>query len=312
MVRQGFFDRKIRGILFALLACAAWGVSFLAPRALPDADANTIACFRFLFFGASSAVALFFRRGRLPPLRWSYFGEAVLLSASGYSIYYLCLAIGVKEAGVPFATAIVGLLPLTILIASTPIRGWARFWIPAILLAAGAVLVPAELFSDTYGALLAKSGEERAIGLGASAAALGLWTFFAVRNASFLRRHPEWPALEWAGVLGVFSGVASCALFFATRGTEIFVTAFADLRLLAWTGFMGIVGAWGATALWNEASRALPAAFLGQLLVFEAAFGLLYGFLYEARMPRTLEAVAIASLLCGAVLAMRKISQAER
>jgi drug/metabolite transporter (DMT)-like permease len=307
-----FSKREFRGIFFAMLACAAWGGSFLAPRALPDIDANTIACFRFLFFGISSGMALLIRRGRLPPFRWTYFGEAVVLSASGYSIYYLCLAIGVKEVGVPFATAIVGLLPLTVLIAATPVRKWWRYWVPALLLSTGAILLPAELFSDAYGALLEKSSEDRAVGLGASLAALGLWTFFAVRNAAFLRRHPEWTALEWAGVLGVFSGVGSGLFFFATRDTDVFLAAAGDVRLLVWTGFMGIVGAWGATALWNEASRALPAAFLGQLLVFEAAFGLFYGFLYEGRAPRVLEAVAIASLLCGAVTAMRKISQAER
>jgi drug/metabolite transporter (DMT)-like permease len=217
----------------------------------------------------------------------------------------------VKEAGVPFATAIVGLLPLTILIAVLPMRSLWRYRLPALLLVLGAFLVPAELFSEEYGHLLARTPQERAIGLGAAFCALGLWTFFAVRNARFLRAHPEWHALDWSSVLGIISALLSGAFFFATHGREGFTVGFADSEFLFWTAFMGIAGAWVATALWNEASRRLSAALLGQLLVFEAAFGLLYAFLYEGRAPRILEAVSIAALLSGALLAMRKLSQAE-
>jgi drug/metabolite transporter (DMT)-like permease len=297
------------GVFFALLACAIWGVSFLAPRALVHQDPEAIACFRFLFFGLTAFFAALIRWRHFPRIGGRDFREGVLLAASGYSVYYVSLSLGIKKAGIPFATAIVGLLPLTILIMALPARALGRYRLPALLLLSGALLVPAELFSEEYGSLLARSMEERAIGLGAAFFALALWTFFAVRNARFLRARPEWHAMDWASVLGMISAVLSGLFFFLTHGREGFARGFADSEFLLWTAFMGIAGAWVATGLWNEASRRLSAAAVGQLLVFEAVFGLFYAFLYEGRAPRVLEALSITALLCGALLAMRKLSQ---
>jgi drug/metabolite transporter (DMT)-like permease len=302
----------LTGVLYALAACAIWGASFLAPRALPRSDSQAIACFRFLFFGMTALLAVVLRRKQMPAMHFRDLREAIVLAASGYSVYYVCLGVGVKEAGVPFATAIIGLLPLTILIAALPPGSLWKYRLPAVLLVLGAALVPAELFSDEYGDLLARSPTERAIGLGAAFCALALWTFFAVRNARFLRAHPEWHALDWSSVLGIVSAALSALFFFVTHGWDGFAAGFADPEFLLWTAFMGIAGAWFATALWNEASRRLSAAVVGQLLVFEAAFGLFYAFLYEARAPRILEAISITALLCGALLAMRKLYRAER
>lgn len=314
-------QENLQAILLAVLACSFWGISFVAPHALSHVEASAISFFRFFFFGVSSAVALALRRKRLPKVNWQHLGwkratrfvgEAVVLACSGYSVYYFFLSVGVKGIGAPFATAIIGLLPLTILLASNPVGGRRSYLLPAILLFFGAVLVPAELFSHGYGEILGTTPSERVLGLLASVAALALWTFFAVRNASFLRAHPEWRSLEWSGVLGVLAGLTSAVFFFVDSGAEGFVDALGDRRLLAWTVFMGMIGAWVATALWNRASRVLSGAVVGQLLVFEAAFGLLYAFLYDGRLPRPIELVSIVALMGGAILAMRRLLQAGR
>ena len=41
------------------------------------------------------------------------------------------------------------------------------------------------------------------------------------------------------------------------------------------------------------------------MIVFETVFGLLYGFLFEMRLPHPLEALGIVLLLAGVVWAVR-------
>ena len=61
--------------------------------------------------------------------------------------------------------------------------------------------------------------------------------------------------------------------------------------------FCSVVG----NALWNHASRALPMALMGQMIVFETLFASLYGFLWERRWPGGLEAAALVLLVAGVV-----------
>jgi drug/metabolite transporter (DMT)-like permease len=299
-------------VLAALGAGACWGASFLAPRALSGTPSSAIALFRFLFFGLSSLVALALRREAIPRISGSAWKSAVGLSAAGYSLYYFLLSVGVKGIGVPFATALISLLPLTILLASTPLRDWSRLALPIGLIAIGGVLVPLELFGSAYAALLVRTPLERAIGLGATLAALALWTGFAIRNARFLVLHPEWGPADWAGVLGVAAAATAAVLFLAATREEapaLFLAAARDSRVLVWTAFMGVAGGWISSGLWNYASRVLRPAALGMLLVFEAIFGLAYGFLYEGRGPTPREGAAAACLIAGAFIGIRILSR---
>jgi drug/metabolite transporter (DMT)-like permease len=45
-------------------------------------------------------------------------------------------------------------------------------------------------------------------------------------------------------------------------------------------------------ALWNRMSRLLPLTLVGQMILFETLFALLYGFMWEHRLPTMLESAA--------------------
>lgn len=296
----------------ALLAGACWGVSFLAPRALLDSPPAVIALFRFLFFGLTSIPALILGRNRRPTIDLRTFQLALGLSLAGFSLYYALLALGVKGIGVTFATAIIALLPLTILLSSTSLREWRRLGVPIVLIAAGGALVPIELFGVSSVDLISRTPFERAIGLGSTVSALVLWTIFAIANARFLRRNPEWRALDWAGVLGLASALTASLIFLLIEREDSvreFVSALGNPRFLFWTAFMGIAGAWFSGALWNYASRVLPPATMGMLLVFESVFGLTFGFIYDRRGPTFREGLAAACLVAGAVIGIRLMNR---
>lgn len=310
----GDASRTTAAVVSGLVAGACWGVSFLAPRALADVPPTTLMFYRFLFFGVSALIALGIRRGRRPALGRTAVRGALELSILGYSGYYALLALGVHGIGVSFATAIVALLPLTILLASTARGEWAGLGPVIALIAFGGLLIPLELFDSAYASLLANGTGARILGLAAAVAALASWTAFAIRNARFLREHPEWRPLDWSGALGVAAMLTGFTIFLFAEGAEVpaaLARGFSDARLLAWTAFMGIVGAWFTSALWNFASRILRPAALGMLLVFESVFGLLFGFLYDGRFPTPREGVAVGCLVAGAVLGIRRLRAAE-
>src|SRR5206468_7815576 len=72
-----------------------------------------------------------------------------------------------------------------------------------------------------------------------------------------------------------------------------------------WLSFAGVMATVAilcsvtGNALWNRASRLLPLALTGQMIVFETLFALLYGFLWERRWPTLLETLAMVLLVAG-------------
>ena len=68
----------------------------------------------------------------------------------------------------------------------------------------------------------------------------------------------------------------------------------------AWIQFVGVsigvavLASIAGNALWNRMSRLLPLTLVGQMILFETLFALLYGFAWEQRLPQPLEVGAFA------------------
>ena len=63
--------------------------------------------------------------------------------------------------------------------------------------------------------------------------------------------------------------------------------------------------------LWNLASRLVPVTLLGQLLLSQTLFVLLYGFVYAQRIPRPLERAAMLLLTAGVLWSVQRHAQEE-
>jgi drug/metabolite transporter (DMT)-like permease len=63
------------------------------------------------------------------------------------------------------------------------------------------------------------------------------------------------------------------------------------------TGFVSVgvavLASIAGNALWNRMSRLLPLTLIGQMILFETLFALIYGFLWEHRLPTILELAAL-------------------
>ena len=131
-------------------------------------------------------------------------------------------------------------------------------------------------------------------------AALLSWTVYAVSNSRAMGRLPVVSAQEWNLLTGVVTGAA--ALLLAIPAILMPAAARAPAQ---WLQFAGVVGAVAmlcsvvGNGLWNYASRVLPLALMGQMIVFEFLFALLYGYVWEQRWPAPAEYAATALLLAG-------------
>jgi drug/metabolite transporter (DMT)-like permease len=304
------------GTAFALAAGLLWGLVFVAPTLLPQYAPALLSCARYLAFGLIALPLALADRAALARLTRADWREALKLSLVGNLLYYLCLAAAIQRAGGPLPTMIIGTLPVVIAI-SANLRDhardgrlpWARLTPSLALIAAGIACVhhaewtvlpaDADAWRFASGALLA-------------VAAVACWTWYPLRNADWLRHHPDRSPRVWATAQGLATLPAAALGFALLWGWDVASGGPGRLPLgpdpLRFVGMMlalGLLASWLGTLCWNEASQRLPTALTGQLIVFETLAALAYAFLLRGHWPGPLTLLGIALLLAGVVLALR-------
>jgi drug/metabolite transporter (DMT)-like permease len=302
---------QLMGLGCGVAAGALWGVIFVAPKMLPQFSPLALSAARYVLYGVLSlmlAAPVWRTLWRKTTRRdWA---ALLLLSLPGNLLYYLCVAGGVQRAGVAPVSLIVGLLPVTVTLAGATERGslpLRRLALPLLMAVAGVVCI----YLDAPALQADTGGGTYFIGLLMAAGALACWTVYAVCNARYLRRHPQFTSREWSVLTGVATGVLSLVLAVPAFLMPGMATASAQPASAWWMFWLVNAGvALGASvlgnSLWNAASRKLPLTLSGQLIVFETVFALVYGFVFEARWPHGLEMIAALLLVGGVGLAARR------
>jgi drug/metabolite transporter (DMT)-like permease len=286
---------------------------FLVPRVLPDFSPLLLSAGRYTMYGlVSLAAALPVMRSLVTRLTREDLGALVKLAVVGNLLYYLLLTAAVHLIGIAPASLIVGVLPVTVTLLGRRDRGavpLARLAWPLAMVMAGIACINVDVFTVTDGT--PASVATRLIGLACAVGALGCWTWFAVENTRYLQRNPRFDGNEWSVLLGLVTGVLGAVLWVVCAllpGSPLPGLHAVPRWHTFWLLNLGLaVGAsWLGTGLWNAASKRIPLTLSGQLIVFETLFALLYGFVYDARLPRPLETAAIALLLAGVTWAVRR------
>ena len=326
----------VTGTLFALLAGLMWGLVFVAPLLLPDYPAALQSFARYLAFGLIALPLAWWDRAQLARLTREDWIEALKLSVVGNLLYYLFLAAAIQRAGGPLPTMIIGTLPVVIAIVSN-LRSsqavrlrdgrlpWRRLAPSLLLIAAGIACVNhvelARLQAEV-GAPLPGSGAPADAAQGLSRYALGAllavgavacWTWYPIRNADWLRRHPDRSPRAWATAQGVatlplallgLGGLWGWQL--AAPGDFAMPLGPDPLRFVGLMLAMGLLASWLGTLCWNEASQRLPTTLAGQLIVFETLAALAYAWTLRGHGPDALTLAGVALLVAGVVWALRR------
>ena len=310
------------GVSFALAAGLMWGLVFVGPLLLPDYPATLQSFGRYLAFGLIALPLGWLDRDKLRLLARADWLEALKLALVGNVVYYLFLASAIQRAGGPLPTMIIGTLPVVIAItaklrraapgarAEAPLA-WRRLLPSLLLIGLGIALVNHVEF-DRMKAEPNADMARYALGALLAVGAVACWTWYPIRNAEWLRAHPDRSPRAWATAQGLMTlplalvGYAATWLWSVLSG-DTFPMPFGprpqDFLLLMFA--IGLFASWLGTLCWNESSQRLPPSLAGQLIVFETLAALAYAFALRGRAPEIETLIGVALLVAGVVWAVR-------
>lgn len=283
----------LAGIFCGMGAGALWGLVFLAPEIVPGFSPLEQAIGRYLAYGLMSVLLVAPRWRAIRPLLTPRILWALAwLALAGNLFYYVLLVSAVQMGGIAMTSLVVGFLPVAVTIVGSRQAGAVplRHLAPSLLLCvAGALCIGWQAIVMPEGGAVAT----RIIGFACAVGALISWTAFAIGNAHWLRRMDGITSQDWNFLIGLATG-AQALLFLPLvpwLGSGMHDAAgWICLATVAFAValFASIVG----NALWNCMTRLLPLTMVGQMILFETGFALLYGFIWEARLPTALEGTA--------------------
>jgi drug/metabolite transporter (DMT)-like permease len=324
------------GVLFALAAGLLWGLVFIVPLLLPGVSPALLSAGRYLAFGLIALPLAWLDRDRLAELSRADWIEALRLALIGNLIYYLLLSAAIQQAGAPLPTMIIGSLPVVIaIVANLRADGrpgapraerlpWRALAPSLLLITAGVLLVHhAEFVSGPVAGSASSAQAQAQAGAAAWGALLALgavacWTWYPLRNAEWLRAHPQRRPSTWATAQGLATlPLAVLALLGvmgveAWRGPPLAGAGLADVvgaepvRFFLLMLATGLLASWLGTVCWNEASQRLPSSLAGQLIVFETLAALAYAYALRGAWPAPAAALGVAALVAGVVLGLQR------
>lgn len=307
-------SRTTVGILCGAGAGALWGFVFLAPALVQGTHPLNLTVGRYLCYGLLSLLLCLPRwRAITAGLQASDWLALFKLTLIGNIVYYVCLSFAVQIGGIALTSLIVGFLPVTVTLIGRRDEGalpLSRLSVSLALCVAGAVCIGWQALS----APVAGDVGRQLLGLGCAVGALLAWTWFAVHNGRHVKRLRAVSTHDWNLLTGLMTGalallLSPLALFVAnTHASDV------TLRLVAVSVTLALAASVLGNSLWNTMSRLLPMTLVGQMILFETLFALVYGFVWEQRWPRPLEALAFACVglsVVSCVTAHRQPSQAR-
>jgi drug/metabolite transporter (DMT)-like permease len=203
--------------------------------------------------------------------------------------------------GIAMTSLIIGFLPVAVTIIGSRDRGAVplrQLALSLLLCVGGAACIGWQAVA----APAAKSTVTEATGLLCAVGALVSWTIYAVGNARCLVRLRDISAQDWNLLTGVVTGTQSLVLI--PLALLLGVVRHAPIEWVKFAGVsvgVAILASIAGNALWNRMSRLLPLTLVGQMILFETLFALLYGFLWERRLPTPLELAAFALVVLSVV-----------
>lgn len=284
--------QTLRGIACGAGAGALWGLVFLAPELVRSFSPLEITVGRYLCYGLIAAALIWPRwavlSARIGRRDWR---NLFLLALSGNTLYFVLVAAAVHASGVAVTSLVIGFLPVAVTIIGSRERDAVPLaqLLPSLLLcAAGALCIGWQALAAPRAASPAQS----VVGLLCAAGGLVSWTAYAVGNARCLAELKQVSAHDWSLLTGLATGAQNLLLlpFALLFGTEHGSTEW--LHFGAVCAGVAVLASIGGNALWNRVSQLLPLTLVGQMILFETLFALVYAFIWETRWPTALETTA--------------------
>ena len=295
-------NNTVVGVACGIGAGALWGLVFLAPALVHEFGPLHLTIGRYLFYGLFSALLIApLLRGLLPRLGRREWLALVWLALAGNVVYYLLLSAAVQRGGIAMTSLVIGFLPVAVTIVGSRDQGAVplrRLRLSLALCVAGALCIGWQALAMPASGSVSR----QLLGLGCAVGALVSWTCYAVGNSRWLVRLDHVSVHEWNLLTGLVTALLTVALIpLAVLLSPEPQSGAAWAKLIGVSAGVALVASIIGNALWNRMSRLLPLTLVGQMILFETLFALVYGFLWDARWPTLLEAAAFVLAIASVV-----------
>ena len=302
----------LAGVLFALAAGLMWGLIFVGPLLVPDYPGALQSAGRYVAFGLIALPLAWLDRRRLRKLLPSDWREALKLSLVGNLLYYSLLASAIQRTGAPVSTMIIGTLPVVMAITANLLYGHLEGRLAWRRLAPALLAIFAGLACVNIAELRGQEGEwdltRYLSGIALAVLAVACWTWYPLRNARWLRTHPQHKPSTWATAQGIVT-LPLALVMYALVSAQLawqqpnFTLPFGPQpqRFLPLMLMIGLLCSWLGTLCWNAASQRLPTVFMGPLIVFETVSGRLWTVIGRQSWPPRLTLSGTLGLIRGVI-----------
>lgn len=294
------------------MATALWGFTFLGPAAVDPVNVYYLVLGRYAVFGLMSAAVLATRLDRLRALGPRRAAGAAHLGIVGYIGFYLLLSMSASVGGGVLASAMTGLIPVMVMLASNLIEKvlpWRHCLLPLAVISTGLFLV-----NGSAGSFGTDGGRREAlIGAALGFAACLAWSYFVIVNKILIRR--AGPAVDnatWTACIGLAAFAGSLVLLPVAEsadGASPFAGFDALWPFAMWCVALAVLGSWCATWFWNIASKRLPSTVMGPIIGMEAVFGAFFYLLWDQRTPTVSELCGGLLVITGVVLCVYALAR---
>lgn len=311
--------KKTWCLFLILIACLLWGMTFVVPQFLASFTPLELALGRFFCFGLLSFVLLMTtRRELIRSLPLKIWGTALLFCLVMNYGYYSTLSLGLRYSNPSVITLLIGVSPISIAFYGNWLQKEGhgkKLIVPSLLIFLGLIFINMDSLFISYEI---ESTKEYMIGLGAGLFALGAWTWFAVANARFLRKHPQIDPREWTSLMGIvtfFCSMLGIMVLFALSERE-YLEKFSFqnpefIQFIIGSLVTAVCCSWIAYSLWNYASLSVPLSLMGQLAIFETIFGLIFVYMFEGRFPTYYEVAGISIIMVGIFVGISMLNKTK-
>lgn len=289
---------RFTGVACGMGAGALWGLVFLAPELVGEFSPLLLSIGRYLCYGLIAAVLAAPRwRSLVPRISRHQWLQLIWLSFTGNTLYYILLSGAVQNGGIAMTSLVIGFLPVAVTVIGSRDQGAIPLGklIPSLLLCvAGVICIGWQALVEPANGSIG----QRFAGLLCAIGALASWTAYAVGNARCLKRLEHISAHDWNLLTGIVTGAQSVILIPLALVLETVHHSRGEwARFGAVSIGVAVLASIMGNALWNRMSRLLPLTLVGQMILFETTFALLYGFLWERRLPTPLELAALTLVI---------------
>jgi drug/metabolite transporter (DMT)-like permease len=308
----------VKSFFYAVVALALWGLVFVLPLFVPKFSVWEIVIGRYLVYGCLS-VPLFLYHGKGKKVySFVIWRSAFIYSFAVFLLYYILLIFSIRLVGITVCSLIISLLPIVIPVCGNLIQREFPFSVlkwPLIVMGIGLVITNFyQFYMDTSNSNITVG--QKLLGIGLIIICLVIWTWYTIVNARLLKSNPSISPNMWSLLIGIsaFIQVIICffiIFFFKKSSLAIFnhqVSFNETLSFIAVIVILGILATWIPMVLWNKVSFSLPIPLLGQMMIFESIFAIIYGYCYQLKVPSMWEVLGMVVMFVGIMLGVKKIA----